>query len=272
MQWIAGAANSSLLIVTGLLQIPEVSTLIVGDPFCYRRVSQFGRLAIPPVCRKIKQHGKQVGIMTSVYATDSQLREDMNLLTYLQAEQLIDLVVIHDIGTLVECRARKIEAAILWDRYGFGRDFRLNEKALEVLKELGVTLVEIQHRAHCVLCQESGLESCCTVLGPDIATFGRVCYTEYLAKSVCQGRDCLERNPQVVLRSEETNNCFIPDGYRLLRSDAMIQPSPETITAINPDTALAWVYQPEQLRAAIFAHKSLTQQSVAADETLLGEE
>lgn len=222
MNYIVGAYDSRLSLVLEIAAQVTNAAFVVGDSFCHLRVGPKGQFDILAGVKRLKEAGMRTVLMTPVFATDPVLQETWQLITALVEDASLDAIIVHELGLLSLCNALRKKPYLIWDRYGFGRDFRINLPLLGELRSLGIDGVEVPNLEAAELCRESGLSPHLTVTGPQMATFGRRCYSRYLSKLPCSGGLCREMQDNLTLRDDVTGELLRPDGYRLLRmsSDA----------------------------------------------------
>jgi hypothetical protein len=223
LKWFVHAANSSAKYFPQLALIPGVNAVIVGDPFCSRRLSPEGFVRLPSLCKEIRSTGCQVWLMTPVYLCQRELNDLIGLIENLFSETLLDGIVLHDIGLLSEC-ARFPNLGKGWDRFGFGRDHLVNIPQLQLLKDYGVQWVELAGKREIPLCSQVGITAALSVSKPDMASFGRRCYTEYASGTSC--KDCLCASEKGLGFSDQDGRKLYAEGYLLLWSQRMLSIDP----------------------------------------------
>lgn len=203
--------------------------VVLGDLFCQKRMFAGEWFDVEELAGRARAAGLEVVFQTPMYNTPRDFEPTLALVERLAGRGLVDAVMLHDVGVLAACAG--LDAALWWDRHGFNRDFVPSAPLLEFLRENGVARVEGLHPRHAVAIRAGGAEPLLYCFGPHVASFGRICYTEYFRNEPC-GRKILCRDHRPAISSTDRVHLeYVADGYTLLdRADpdvrlARLQPA-----------------------------------------------
>lgn len=188
--------------------------VILGDLFCQKRMFANEWFDLQDFAQLAKAKGTRVIFQTPTYNTPRTLEATLSAVRKLAGAGLLDAVLVHDVGVLVQLADLPVER--WWDRFAFNRDFVPNAYLVDFLREQRVSRIEVLRPGHINHVAEAG----CSVLlygyGPEIASFGRVCYTEYFLNEPCEQKIlCHQRNP-VIASVDKVPLQYAADGYFLI--------------------------------------------------------
>lgn len=188
--------------------------VILGDLFCQKRMFANEWFDLQDMARLAKEKGVQVIFQTPTYNTPRTLEPTLSAIRKLSGAGLLNAVLVHDVGVLVQLKELPVEC--WWDRFAFNRDFVPNSYLVEFLREQGVTRIEVLRPGHI----NSVADADCSVLlygyGPEIASFGRICYTEYFLDEPCEQKILCNRHNPVIASVDKVPLQYAADGYFLI--------------------------------------------------------
>jgi hypothetical protein len=208
--------------------------IILGDPFCSFRMFENSNWEIPVFCESAKEAGMKVVLQTPVYLTERNFKETIKLISFLENKNLLDLIFVQDVGLLDQLKGSGCQTDICWSLWGEGRGNNLSGDLLDFLTQLNVQYLETDISSRVKPLQEYGLKVIYRLYGPQIATFGRFCYTQRLTDCLCNynSNPCLQGQPSIV--STDGKMELRVNGYTLEYKRSVLNPypnaSPEYIT------------------------------------------
>lgn len=215
--------NRTPLYVTAQRWSPEVlealkgraTGVILGDLFCQKRMFENEWFDLFELAQMARQLGFNVIFQTPAYNTTRTAEATLSLARKLAASSLIDAAFAQDIG-MVEAMAGTIGAELWWDRFSFNRDFVPNAYLIDFLLAHGVTRIEVLHPAHVRDVTARGASALVYGYGPEIAAFGRICYTEYFLEEPCERKILCSRSQPLIASVDKVALQYVADGYTLL--------------------------------------------------------
>ena len=196
--------------------------IILGDLFCQKRMFANDWFDLPDFSRLARELGARVIFQTSVYNTPRALEPPRTLSAKLSAAGLLDAVLVHDIGVLNELRGLPVER--WWDRFAFNRDFVPNDYLVDFLGQQGVSRIEVLRPNHVSPVVEAGGAALLYAYGPEITSFGRICYTEYFLDTPCERHILCSRPGSYIASVDKVPLQYTADGYFLIdRSEPLHQ-------------------------------------------------
>lgn len=202
----------------------RVAGVILGDPFCQKRMFRRGAFDIPALARRARDRGLRVALQTPAYDTSRSFESTVALAQHLADGRLVDAVLLHDVGVLRAVRGTP-EVELWWDRLSFNRDVVPNAPLLEFLVAQGISRVELLRASDAPAVAAAGCAPLLRAYGPEVVSFGRVCYTEYFLDEPCGTQIlCRSRSPSVA-SVDKVRLDYVADGFTLLdRREPRISP------------------------------------------------
>jgi hypothetical protein len=193
--------------------------VILGDLFCQKRMFENEWFDVLDLAACAHGMGLQIVFQTPAYNTTRTIEPTLALMRKLAAAQLMNAALVHDIGVVDAVRElRGIE--LWWDRFSFNRDFIPNAPLIAFLKNQGVARVEVTRPAHVHSVDDSGCTALLYAYGPDIASFGRTCYTEQFLNESCERKILCARTKPFIASIDKVPLQYLADGYTLLDREA----------------------------------------------------
>jgi hypothetical protein len=226
----------------------RASGIILGDLFCQKRMFENELYDVISLAEFASDIGLEVIFQTPVYNTTRTMEPTMALVRKLVTDGLLNAVLVHDIGAVQALREFK-EVELWWDRFSFNRDFVPNAPLMEFLRGQGISRVEVIHPVHIPLVADQGLGVLLYGYGPEIASFGRICYTEYFLNEPCERKILCQRSRPVIASVDKVPLQYVADGYTLIdRNDPMVRlPAIEPALASRIMGLTAYLRGPEEI-------------------------
>ena len=214
----------------------RVRGIILGDPFCPLRMFEHGNWDIPVFAKSAKEAGLCVALQTPVYLTQRNFNDMFSLIRFLERRELLDLLFVQDVGLLSELKESDFRVPTCWSFWGGGRGDTLSRDLLNFLTQLNLQYLETNKPSRVGPLQECGLKVIYRLYAPQVATFGRFCYTQYITGSPCNGGDlCKHEQPGLVSTDGKLN--LKVSGYTLEHAKPSLNPSPKA----SPDYVTVYV-------------------------------
>jgi hypothetical protein len=200
--------------------------VILGDPFCPERMFQFGNLDIPSFADKSVQNGLQVAYQTPVYLTSRSYNDTLRMIKLLREKNLLHLLLLQDIGLLMQLKREAFDIPICWSYWGTKRSDLLSRDFLDLILESGVTYIETVKSKRIRLMQEYGFKVLYRMYSPSVVTFGRVCYNRYFNNKITetQPHPCLT---DVKMVSNDGKLKYLVQGYQITYQKPMAKALPD---------------------------------------------
>jgi hypothetical protein len=193
--------------------------VILGDLFCQKRMFENEWFDIFDFARRARSLGLDVVFQTPAYNTTRTMEQTVSLARKLAGESLLDAALVHDVG-VAEALAEFEAVGLWWDRFAFNRDIVPSAYLVDFLLEHRVSRVELVRASQVGEVAGRGCGALLYAYGPEVASFGRVCYTEYFLDEPCERKIlCGSRRP-FIASADKVPLQYLADGYTLLdRSD-----------------------------------------------------
>jgi hypothetical protein len=224
--------------------------IILGDLFCQKRMFENDLFDLLDIARSAKDLGFEVVFQTPVYNTTRTMDPTLALIRKLAGDGRLDAILVHDIGVVQAIQEVK-GVELWWDRFSFNRDFVPNAPLMEFLRGQGISRVEVIHPAHVPAVADHGLGVLLYGYGPEIASFGRICYTEYFLNEPCERKILCRHSQPVIASVDKVPLQYVADGYTLIDKNEPVVRLP----AIEPDLArritglTAYLRGPEEIES-----------------------
>jgi len=206
----------------------RVQGIILGDPFCPQRMFEHGSWELPVLVQAAKVAGLRVAYQTPVYLTPRNYSENLDLILSLEQRGSLDFLLVQDVGLLNSLSESECRIPICWSLWGVSRGDTLSRDLLDFLLQLGVRYLETDKPTRVGPLQEYGIKVVYRQHAPKVATFGRVCYTQYVLGSSCNNRSlCIQKEP--ALAATEGRLSLKVSGYTLQHTHPLRNPCPEAV-------------------------------------------
>lgn len=200
-------------LVDSLLQ--HTTGVIIGDPFCQKRMFEHDEYDALELAEYAKSLGLMVVFQSPVYNTVRTFESTLSLLKKLHKNGHVDAVFVHDIGVLAKLQEFS-GLELWWDRFAFNRDIVPNRQLVLFLRQQGISRIEATRAADIDDIYAAGCGVQFYGYGPEIASFGRVCYTERFLDEPCERKIlCRSKDPFIVSKDKVPLQ-YLADGYTLL--------------------------------------------------------
>ena len=230
-------------IISHLKKFSEsVHGIILGDPFCPLRMFVNGNWDIPLFAEIAKSKGFKVSLQTPVYLTQRNFSDTFYLIRSLSRRKLVDLLFIQDVGLLSKIKEFHCSVPICWSFWGRTRSDSISRDIVDFYMQLGVTYLEITKSNRIYPLQKYGLKVIYRLYSYEIATFGRICYTQYVTNTKCSdGKLCTYQHPELIAVGSELK--LKAQGYTL----EYVKPVSFNLPTSAPDFLTIHVENLEQL-------------------------
>jgi hypothetical protein len=227
----------------------SVSGVVLGDPFCPIQAGEHGNWDIPVLAQAAKKAGLSVALQTPVYLTPRNFTDTLNLIQLLNSQHHIDLLFVQDAGLLGKLQEIDYHGNIIWGVWGRTRSRTLNRDMLDFLIQLGIKYYETADPSYIKPLQEYGLKVIYSPYTSGIATFGRVCYTQYVTKTICtDGKLCSRQEPELIAMDGALG--LKVKGYSL----EYIKSSPREPLVSIPEYIIVYIENPAELPIVMIAN------------------
>lgn len=204
--------------------------IFFGDLFCQKRMFENEWFDLAELMNFAKESGFKTIFQTPAYNTTRTMEQTTSLIRKLSASSILDAVSVHDAGVLEELREfAGIE--LWWDKFSFNRDIVPNSHLVDFLRSHGVSKVELVRPFQADEIINQGCETLLYVYGPDVASFGRICYTEYFLEEACERKILCSYEKPFIASIDKVPLQYVADGYMLLDKASPVH----RISKINPD-------------------------------------
>lgn len=200
--------------------------VILGDLFCQKRMFENEWFDVPGLAEEARSAGFEVVFQSPAYNTTRTMEGTLALIRKLARAGLLDGVLVHDIG-VVEAMRELPHVALWWDRFSFNRDFIPNAPLITFLRGQGISRVEVTRPGHIGDVAGSGCGALLYGYGPEIASFGRICYTEDFLDEPCERKILCAGSRPFIASVDKVPLQYVADGYTLLdKTDPAVRLAP----------------------------------------------
>ena len=224
--------------------------VILGDLLCNRKMFPYGDAQMTDLMREFTNAGISVIYQTPMYATDRIFSDVLQNVTYFYESDLIDAVIVQDIGLASAISKKCSDLTIIWGRMGYARTPVINKSTLRFYMQHGVSAFECKNSEQAEYAAQIGAVSYLVYGYPKYLTINRECY--YRFEHDLFEHDCAE-------------GC--------LKHEKMVIPANEGIETTIDGYALGWqyVYDEHVKNAAAFDHCNIYADSLSDAEARLNE-
>lgn len=228
-------------VLRALCENTEVTGAVLGDPLCTYRMFAGGEAELADCMHQLKDAGREVYYQTPCYLTDEVYLRTLRQLHYWAEHDLLDGVLLQDIGLLAALGREKFSPGLIWSMAGEGRSRASNLMHYQLLQSLARVRIADDQPRHLELFEKFGIPALPVYGRLDYDTVNRLCYYTYendLYGEDC-GRACLKGEQHLV--NEVFHQDMTVDGYFLgkrytyIESDLM----PELIYAADYDAFMS---------------------------------
>ncbi|HMS41136.1 MAG TPA: hypothetical protein PKE69_12975 [Pyrinomonadaceae bacterium] len=204
--------------------------IFFGDLFCQKRMFENEWFDVAELMSFSKDLGFKTIFQTPAYNTTRTMEETVSLIRKLSESSILDVVSLHDVGVMEELHEFP-NVELWWDKFSFNRDIVPNSSLIEFLKSHGISNVELTRPFQADEIINQGCGTLLYIYGPDVASFGRICYTEYFLEEPCERKILCKNNKPFIASIDKVPLQYVADGYMLLDKSAPIH----QISKINSD-------------------------------------
>jgi len=200
--------------------------VILGDLFCQKRMFENEWFDVPGLAEEARRLGFEVLFQSPAYNTTRTIEPTLALIRKLARAGLLDGVLVHDIG-VVDAVRELPRLALWWDRFSFNRDFIPNAPLITFLRGQGISRVEVTRPGHVGDVAGGGCGALLYGYGPEVASFGRICYTEDFLDEPCERKILCSGSRPFIASADKVPLQYVADGYTLLdKNDPVVRLTP----------------------------------------------
>lgn len=202
-------------IIAEIISNSYITGVVVGDLFCDYRMFAGGKVEMMDCICNLKNAAKEVYIQTKCYMTNEVVEETINEIVYLAKKDLIDGIIIQDVGLFKEIRNAKINVDIIWGQMNAGRSNAVNLLFYRFLQSMGDIIIATDDITKAKILEENRVKTVLILGKLEYSTVGRVCYTVY--ENNLYGVDCKRRCLKTTqcMVNEKNGISMSIDGYML---------------------------------------------------------
>jgi len=200
--------------IKGLL-IHAPDGVVMGDLLCDKKMFPYGGAELTDLIERFISMGISVIYQTPMYATDRRFADVLQRVAYLRERNLIDTVIVQDIGLASQISRECKGTNIVWGRMGYARTPVINRGTIDFYMKHGVNAFECKNMEQAMFAEKVGASAYLVYGYPKYLTINRECYYRFernVFDADC-GLGCL-RHERMLLRANQGIETSI-DGYVL---------------------------------------------------------
>lgn len=187
--------------------------VILGDILCDKRMFPFSGQELNEYINQFVQNGIRVIYQTPMYLTDRIFEKVMSTINYYASRNLIDGVIVQDVGAVNKIKSDCPDLEVIWGRMGYARTPIINASTISFYIECGITGFECKTVRQANIATEMGGVPYLVYGWPAYSTINRECYYKFenniFDDACCCG--CLRKNK--IMLSSCKDNALTIDGY-----------------------------------------------------------
>ena len=153
--------------------------VVLGDILCLKRMFPYSGLEVTEYLNDFKQHNIKVIFQTPMYATDRIFEKIIVELEYYNSKELVDGVIVQDVGVASKLREVCPNLDIIWGRMGYARTPVINYSTLSFLISCGVSGYECKNINNMNVAKKMGTTPYLVYGWPTYNTINRECYYKF---------------------------------------------------------------------------------------------
>ena len=176
-----------------LFESPAIDGIIVGDPFCSRKMFRYGEPDMLDYAHAICLANKEVIYQTPVYITSRNFNSVTSLIAYFHDKCQVKKYLVQDVGLVCWIRERYTDVDLIWSHWGRNRNSLMNHDFINFLICLGIAGIETDIPERIQKICKAGLPVYAVYGNTVYNTLSRECYNSYMLNrfdGTCQ-RECL---------------------------------------------------------------------------------
>ncbi len=177
---IVGFAEYTDEIIDGIINHELINAVVMGDPFCNKKMYEYGRNTMLEMIRALLDQHKDVIYQTPRYITERNFDEEMQLVEYLVHKLGVRRILVQDIGVVDYVHSKMPEAELIWSMWGRSRMNMINAGFVSTLRNLGVQYIENDIMQRNAAFESLGVIPYYVARGVHYTTLNRECYSKYL--------------------------------------------------------------------------------------------
>lgn len=225
-----------------------IQGVVIGDLFCRKRMFEGGIFQLYDAARQLKEAGKCVCYQTPMYMTSRNFSEISQHLLYLYDHQLLDAVLLQDMGLLSYIRQKLLHAELIWNSIGIGRSRVSNRLYYEALQSLGIDQIQCETCMVAEKLYEHGFLPALVYGSLTYRTMNRECYYKYendiydtsCDRKCLMGKQFLESGDSMCIDGHLLGRKYIYEDADILRKT--MEKIPASVFAYGKDRSdIKWL-------------------------------
>ena len=203
-----------------LIKLKDVSGIVLGDPYCMKRMFPYGEADLVDYAIRAYEQGLKVIFQTSCYMTERIFDQNITIVKYLHDRQICEDILVQDVGFSVEIKKMIPEINLIWSQISRSRNDAENMLFNKFLKKNGIYGVGLIRPEMAGYLKEAGIVPVYSNRQINYSTVNRECYYIHemgIWDHNCD-RGCLKRSARMV--NENRGIDMTIDGYKLNSSYA----------------------------------------------------
>ena len=189
--------------------------IVLGDLLCERKMFPYGGAEVLDIMRIFKSMNASVIYQTPMYATDRVFSTVLQKVSYYYEKNLIDAVIVQDIGLASSICAKCKGITVIWGRMGYARTPVINKETITFYMKHGVGAFECKNAEQAEYAKKIGAVVYQIYGYPKYLTINRECYYRFehnIFEEEC-GRGCLKHEKMLLPANQGIETSI--DGYVL---------------------------------------------------------
>lgn len=228
----------------------DAEGIVLGDLLCERKMFPNGGVEVLDIMRHLAYKNTSVIYQTPMYATDRIFFTILEKVSYYYEKNLIDAVIVQDIGLASSICSKCKGITVIWGRMGYARTPVINKETISFYMKHGVGAFE---------CKNAEQAKYARMIGAVVyQVYG---YPKYLTIN----RECYYRFEHNIFDAE----C----GYGCLKHEKMLIPANQGIEVSVDGYVLGWenVYDNRNIdTASDFENHIIYAESISVAEEIIG--
>ncbi len=189
--------------------------VVLGDLLCNRKMFPYDGTELVEIMQIFKNKNLSIIYQTPMYVTDRIFSEVLHKIVYFHEKNLINAVIVQDIGLASAVAKKCKDLIIIWGRMGYARTPIVNESTLLFYMKHGVNAFECKNEEQAEYVTEIHSTAYLVYGYPKYLTINRECYyrLEYNAFEDDCGMGCLKHEKMLLSANQEIETSI--DGYAL---------------------------------------------------------
>ena len=189
--------------------------VILGDILCNKKMFEFSGNEIGQKLVWLKENGIRVIYQTPMYATDRVFNELVTKIEYYSSQNLIDAIIVQDIGAANRIHKGCPELNLIWGKMGYSRVPCINVATLQFYQTCGIQSIECKNLKEVQKAKNLSIVPFLIIGIPSYNTINRECYYQF-EHNIFDGNcncGCLKGEKAIIPMAENLETTI--DGYIL---------------------------------------------------------